>query len=320
MEELVQNKLVEKLKIDLKKESEKIENFISSEVERLGRDGVVIGLSGGLDSSTVAYLCKKVLGKEKILALILPEKDSNPRNIEDARIVAKELDLIRKEIDLTSFFEEIGIYTLSIEKISQDRKLIDDLISENRKLVDDFIKTSKELPSGFPNFYGKKNEFEDSIEKLFPGYTNEMAALITAKTRLRMIFLHYYAALNHYLVIGTSDKSEWNIGYYDGDAIVQIQPLLHLYKTQIRQLASYLGVPKNIIEKTSSADLFGIGLPNEVLIGLSYELLDSILYGLDHQYSAKEIITLTGAKEEQIEAVVQLVAADKIRKSLPSFL
>ena len=135
-----------------------------------------------------------------------------------------------------------------------------------------------------------------------------------------MVFLYYYAALNKYLVAGTSDKTEWSIGYYDGDAIVDIQPLLHLYKTQIRQLASWLGLPNNIVDKPSSGDIFGKGLPNETVIGLSYNLLDSILCGLEHGCSAEEVVGASGATEKQIQLVRQLVETDNIRKCLPSRL
>lgn len=158
------------------------------------------------------------------------------------------------------------------------------------------------------------------IGRALSRYGRQVAAIAAVKTRSRMVFLYYYAALNNYLVVGTSDKTEWSIGYYDGDAIVDIQPLVHLYKTQIRRLAAYLGLPKKIIEKPSSGDIFGKGLANEAVIGLSYELLDSILHGLEHCCSIKEIMDLTGASEKQIQAILQLVETDKIRKCLPSSL
>lgn len=306
------NLLKKLLNFDFKKEEERIENFIKDEMKRLGKDGVLIGLSGGLDSSTVVYLAKNALGKEKILALILPERDSNLKNIENAKLIAKKLDLNFKEIDLSPFFGKMGIYELSIEKMPQ-----------NRKLLEGFIKKLK-IPSlfafGFPTFFSEGKKFKGFTGKIFSKYKNETLALVNAKTRLRMVFLYYYAALENYLVCGTSDKTEWNIGFYDGDAIVDIQPLIHLYKTQIKQLASFLGVPKEIIQKPSSGDLFGKGLPNEILIGLSYEILDSILYGLEHRYSREEIIKATGVKKEQIEIVLKLIETEKIRKSLSSKL
>lgn len=120
--------------------------------------------------------------------------------------------------------------------------------------------------------------------------------------------------------MGTSDKSEWQIGYYDGDAIVETQPLIYLYKTQIKNLALTLGLPKNIIEKPSSGDIFGRGIANEVIIGMPYETLDSILYGLEKDLPIEEITHLTGRSQKEIESISQLTKLAKIRKSLPSFL
>lgn len=310
------NKLLEKLIIDPEKEAEKIKNFILSEVKRLKKEGVVIGLSGGLNSSTVAYLCKSVLKKERILGLILPERDSDPRNIEDARMIAREFDLSVKEMSLSPLLKKMGVYKLGVEKIPQNRKLTE-------KLVEKFQKSLKEpslFASGFPFFFGKKIERKGKIGKAILKYEKEVAALVTAKTRLRMLLLYYFSALNDSLVCGTSDKTEWSIGYYEGDAICDIQPLVHLYKTQIRQLAHYLRLSPNILEKPSSGDLFGKGLANEIVVGLSYELLDSILYGLNNKYSIKGISELTGATEKQIKAIFQLVETDKTRKTLPSSL
>ncbi len=307
---------LERLVINPEKEAERIKSFVVSEVGRLGREGAVIGLSGGLDSSTVAYICREALGKGKILGLILPETDSDPRNVEDARMIAKELGVTTKEIDLTPFFDGMGLYRLSLERMPKSRKFIEGFIEKLQK-------TSRE-PSlfalGFPAIFGQRGESRGMIGRALSRYGRQVAAIAAVKTRSRMVFLYYYAALNNYLVVGTSDKTEWSIGYYDGDAIVDIQPLVHLYKTQIRRLAAYLGLPKKIIEKPSSGDIFGKGLANEAVIGLSYELLDSILHGLEHCCSIKEIMDLTGASEKQIQAILQLVETDKIRKCLPSSL
>ena len=308
------NKLMDSLNIDPKKEVERIENFITDEVKRLGKEGVVIGLSGGLDSSVCAFLSKNSLGKKRILALILPERDSELKNIEDARMIAKKIALPTKEIDLTPFLEEIGVYKLFSQRISQNREFVEKLIKKLEKI---FNQPSL-FAFGFPIFFGQEKSLKNILSrKIFLSYAKKIAALATAKTRLRMLFLYYFAAFKNYLVLGTTDKSEWSIGFYEGDAISHLQPLKHLFKTQIRKLATYLSLPKQIIEKSSSGDLFARGIPNELLIGLSYEILDSILAGLEQGYSLKEIENLTKANQKQIQAISRLVKIDKIRKSLP---
>lgn len=270
-----------------------------------------MGLSGGLDSSTIAFLVKEALGRERIFALILPERDSDPENIKNARNIAKALDLNYKEIDLTPILEKIGVYKLSIEKIPQNRNLIESFIKKQ--------KTPSLFAQGFSSFY-EEVELAGPIKKIFSKIKNETAALVTLKTRLRMVFLYYFARLKNYLVLGTSDKTEWQIGYYDGDAIVDVQPLLHLYKTQIRKLAEFLGVPKEIIEKPSSGDIFGKGVANEIVIGLPYEKLDLILYYLEKGEKIEKIAPQTDIEKEKIKAISKLVSLEKLRKSLPSFL
>lgn len=296
------------LEITPEEEAERIKGFIKRELETLHKDGVIIGLSGGLNSSTIVFLANEALGKEKIFVLILPERDSDPENIKNARKVVKILDLPYREIDLSQILEKFGLYQLSVEKLPQ-----------NRNFLETFIKISKTpflFSQGFFSFY---TEFKISTmtKKFLSKYRNEILALVTLKTRLRMVFLYYYARLKNYLVLGTSDKTEWTIGYYDGDVIVDIQPLLHLYKTQIKKLAEFCGVPKEIIEKPSSGDIFGKGIANEIVIGMPYQTIDSILYYLEKGYSIERIADLLGVERKGIVAISNLITFEKIRKSIP---
>jgi len=121
-------KRLQGLAFDPKREGERITSFVRSEVKRLGREGVVIGLSGGLDSSTVAYICREALGRESILGLILPETDSDPGNTDDARTVARELGLTAKEIDLTPVLDTLGVYQLSLERMPKSRGFVEGFV------------------------------------------------------------------------------------------------------------------------------------------------------------------------------------------------
>jgi len=133
--------------------------------------------------------------------------------------------------------------------------------------------------------------------------------------------LYHYAALNDYLVVGTTDRSEWSIGFYDkyGDAASDISLLRHLYKTQIRALARYLGVPEPIISKPSSGDL-AAGLPNEVVIGLTYEQLDATLYGLEQELPEDSIAAQVGVSRKAVQAVRQAMQVAQVREGLPLHL
>jgi len=310
--------LMEKLKINTKAEVERIEKFISTQLEDLGKDGVVLGLSGGLDSSVCAYLCTRVLRKDKILTFILPEKDNNPLNMEHAELISKTLQLSTKTINLTSFLEQIGVYRLFKDEERNDRKIAEKLINGLTKV----LKTPSLYSTAMSFQYNGKFVLKEKIErKLLLPFSNKFLALTYAKVRLRMLFLYYYAALNNYLVIGTTDKTEWTVGFYDkyGDGANDITLLRHLYKTQIRQLASYLSVPNEIIQKPSSGDLIA-KLPNEVIMGFTYEKLDQILYGLERGMQDEDIAKEVSVDMRSIQAIKTAITMEQVKREMPRHL
>jgi NAD+ synthase len=146
-------------------------------------------------------------------------------------------------------------------------------------------------------------------------------AFMLGKLRLRMIMLYHHAALNNCLVAGTLDKSEWSIGFYDryGDGACDLALLVHLYKTQIRALARHLGLPPRIVTKPSSGDLFR-GTPNEALIGMSYEQLDAVLWGLERGLPEEEICMQVSVGLARVEEVCRAAQATRARDDLPAHL
>ncbi len=303
------------LRIDPAQEEQKIISFLKGGLKDLNRGGAVIGLSGGLDSSACAYILRKALGKDKILALILPERDSSKVNMEHARLVAKNLDLHVEEIDLTGILERIGVYNLISEKEAADRKPLEALIKKISRLTG---KPSL-FSTGISLMYGAEQGAFKKLAMTFLGdYLSRFPAFALTKVRVRMVLLYFHAMLHNYAVIGTTDKTEWTLGFYDkyGDGADDITLLRQLYKTQIRRLASFIGVPEAIISKPSSADLIA-GLPNESLIGFTYEQLDSILCCLEHGFSEKEIIQMLGLSQKAIDSIKEAIDVNKKIQSLP---
>jgi len=184
----------------VKRAIDRIMEFIRREVEESGVSGVVLGLSGGIDSSLTAALCVRALGRDRVLGLIMPTSFTPKEDLDDA-------------INLAG---EIGIKTEII------------------------------------NIDGICNAFVDAlqIDPNNPAYKMPLANL---RARIRMAILYFYANLYNYLVVGTSDRSEYLIGYFTkyGDGAADIFPIRHLYKTQVRELASYLGLPERIVKKSS---------------------------------------------------------------------
>lgn len=300
----------ERLAFDMEKTRRDIVEFVRTEVKDFRADGALIGLSGGLDSSTVAYLCVEALGKDKVFGLILPERDSNPENTEDGISLAKGLGIQYQKIDLSPILRDLGAYELMSHEEASDRTAMNRVVDRIKRM------TGKQSPFAeqFSSLY-RANVGSEPSQPL----TRPWIAFAMAKTRTRMMVLYFHAILKNYLVVGTTDLSEYCIGFYDkyGDGASDISILKHLYKTQIQQLAKNIGVPEHIVTKPSSGDLFGMAIPNESIIGLSYQQLDSILCGIMDGIPDAEVSSGAGVKLDTVGSVKKAMKAARFRESLP---
>ena len=240
------------LRINLPAVERKLVAFIKRKVRGAGCEGAVIGLSGGMDSSVVATLCKKALRKINVLGISMPEVGiTYPRDVADARDVSNKLGIRFKVVDIT------------------------------------------------PVLWGiRKNLFDFRDKARIP------AANI--RPRVRMTIIYYYANLLNRLVVGSSNRSELLAGYFTkhGDNAADLMPLGCLYKTQVRQLAAHLKVPKRIIEKVPSAGLWR-GQTDERELGLAYEKLDMIYAGLDLALKPDSIADAAGVGIEDVNRFIE---------------
>lgn len=299
--------LAECLRFDPESARIEIVDFIRAQTERFNRSGALVGLSGGLDSSTVAYLCVEALGKGRVFGLVLPERDTAPQNTEDGMRLAESLGIPHEKIDITPFLRDLGAYELFPKELTSSRKAMEGALSLVRRAA------------------GKRSPFAESFSSIYmpagPGndFVNRMHAFMTAKTRARMIVLYFHAIRRNYLVVGTDDLTEQTIGFYDkyGDGACDISALSHLYKSQIKKLAAHIGVPSHIVNKPSSHDLWGQGMPNEEVIGLSYEKLDMVLCGLLAGTREADIAGAAGVSPETIESIKGSIRSERVRRSMP---
>ena len=248
---------------DYKKISKKIEKFLSAYISKSSAKGLVIGLSGGIDSSVVLKLSVNALGQSNVLCLVMPS-DTTPR--EDT---AHAIDLAK---DLKVRYHIIDIYPI-IQK------------------------------------------FEEILPKDKEARGNLMA-------RIRMSLLYYYAGINGYLVAGTSDKSEVQIGYFSkfGDGAADIMPIAVLYKTQVRALAQYLGIPAAIVQKKSSPRLWQNHLAEEE-IGMGYEMIDPILHLLvDKKIQPKDATRKLGVHAKDVNKVQYMIEKSLHKRKPPAIV
>lgn len=293
--------IFELLKLDYELVSKKIEQFIRSFVEVFQREGVIIGMSGGLDSSTMATLCVRALGHDRVFGLLMPERDSEVQNIRDAERLATNLKIEYEVLDITPILKEIGIYNILTDEVVKNKKLLMQKVNEAIR-----VSTFEAKPTDLPIIDIKSGRRAYCFT--FP------------KVRIRSIMLYYKACLKKLLVVGTINKSEYVTSTYDeyGDGACEIAPFRNLYKTQIRQLAQYVGVPENIVKKPSTPDLIeGSVVTDEVLIGLKYETLDTILYFLEKGMKTSEIARELDVDENIVKKVENSVEMAKLRREMP---
>jgi len=293
------------LKIDSKSEVERIGEFIRQELCDMKRGGVVIGLSGGIDSALCAALCVEALGKDKVFGVILPENESNPVSAEYAAKHAEKLGIETETVDITPTLEAFGTYRKRDDAI---RGVFPGYDSQSRSKItlppDLLSKDSLNI------FTLKIDDGKGNVKsaRLNKKALNRIVAATDTKQRTRMVYLYYYAEMKNYLVCGTTNKTEVIEGFFVkyGDGGVDIEPLSHLFKTQVYQLSEHLGVIREIIERAPSSDTWSFQVSDEEFyFRIPYEILDLLLFAWENKIPAEQVCESMNLTKEQVNRAIR---------------
>ena len=299
------------IRIDPRAETDRVCGLLREEVlGTLRRRGLVVGLSGGIDSSVVAALAARALGPQRVLGLLMPERDSTSEALQLGRLVAERLDIEARVEPIEEILSALGCYerqTEAARMVFQDygegwrcKLVIPPLLGADRLNVPHLVATD-------------------------PGGTVQQARMPTAaflqlvaatnfKQRARMTMAYYHADRLAYAVAGTPNHAEYDQGFFvkQGDGAADVKPIAHLYKSQVYALAEHLGIPLEVLSRTPTTDTYSLAqTQEEFYFALPYEPMDLCLWAVDHGVPAAEVAPVIGITEEQVERVFRDIAAKR---------
>jgi NAD+ synthase len=289
------------LRIDVKAEAGRIEDFIRQQVSDQKREGAVVGMSGGVDSALASAMSVRALGKEKVIGLILPERESDPISAQYASRHARNLGIRSITDDITPALEGFGVYNKRDEVI---KKLFPEYTSQYKSKI---TLPADLLAKDAFNFFSLRIDDGRGNTKAARLDNRSLQAIVAAtsvKQRTRMVYLYYYAEANNYLVCGTTNRSEDVQGFFVkyGDGGVDIEPLARLYKTQIYQLAAYVGISQEILDRLPTPDTYSfLQSDEEFYFRMPYATLDLLLYAWENKVPLKEVSRAMSLTEEQVK-------------------
>ncbi|MEO6951672.1 MAG: NAD(+) synthase [Polyangia bacterium] len=276
----------------------------------LRRKGLVVGISGGIDSAVVAALATHALGTDRVFGLFMPERDSSGDSLRLGQLLAETLGIEAIVEELGPALDGIGCYARQLEalravfpdygdgwkcKITLPSVLESDRISISSLTVQD--------PDG-----------KLSTARMPPAAYRQLVAATNYKQRMRKMAEYYHADRLAYAVSGTPNRLEYDQGFFvkQGDGAADVKPIAHLYKTQVYALARHLGVPAEICARPPTTDTYSLEqTQEEFYFALPYDKMDLCLYAVDHGVSAEEAAPAVGVTPQQVERVFKDIEAKR---------
>jgi len=298
------------LKLDTDKEAERIGAFIRDGVfKQLRRKGVVVGLSGGIDSSTVAALAVHALGADRVIGIFMPESDSSDDSLRLGQLLAKKLGIRTFKEDISSILQGAQCYRRRNEAIKavvpqyhagyKSKLVLSSLDSTEFRISYVVV----EDPDG------KQTKVRLTADAFLA-----LVAATNFKQRTRKMMEYYYADRFLYAVAGTPNRLEYDQGFFvkNGDGSADIKPIAHLYKSQVYQMARFLEVPEDILSRPPTTDTYSLAQSQEEFyFSLPYEKMDLCLFGKNHEVPCEEVARLVGLTADQGRRVYRDIDAKR---------
>ena len=276
---------------------------------RLRRRGVVVAISGGVDSAVCAALAVRAFGPERVLALILPERESSTESTVRAKSLAAHLGIRPLVEDIGPVLEAIGCYRRRDEAV---RRALPEYAADWRmKLV-----VAGGIEGGFNHFRliaespaGQRHEARLGLREYL-----QVVAATSFKQRIRKTVEYYHADRMNFAVVGTPNRLEFDQGFFvkNGDGSADLKPIAHLYKSQVYALAAHLQIPPDIATAPPTTDTYSLPQgQDEFYFALPYRQMDLALWALDHGVEAPDLAQTLGISEQEAQHVYADVRAKR---------
>ncbi|MDY7231859.1 NAD(+) synthase [Hyalangium rubrum] len=299
------------LSIDAPVFAEQIAHSIRDQVlGTLRRRGVVVGLSGGVDSAVVAALCVRALGSDKVLGLFMPERDTSEDALRLGQEVANSLGMEALVEDITPALQGVGCYRRQEEAIREvfpeygegwRCKLSLPSVLEGNRV--NLFQLTVQSPDG-----------QQHARRLPARAYLQLVAATNFKQRVRKMLEYYHADRLHRAVAGTPNRLEYDQGFFvkQGDGAADLKPIAHLYKTQVYALAEYLNIPEEVRRRPPTTDTYSLPqTQEEFFFSLPYAQMDLCLYAHDQGLSEEEVAQALGLAVHQVDAVYRDIEAKR---------
>jgi NAD+ synthase len=272
-------------------------------IRRLSRQGAVVGVSGGIDSSTVVALACKALGPERVLGIAMPEQDSSPVSYELAKQLSKQYGFELILENLTPALTGLQCYPRRDEAV---KRVFPDYTPQCKFNI---VLPANILEQDRLNIFRMNIEYPDGrrdTKRIPPKEYLQIVAASNMKQRVRMLMLYYHGEQRNYAVVGTGQRNEHDQGFFVkwGDGGADLKPIAHLYKTQVYQLARALGVPEEILARTPTTDTYSMETTQEdFYYSLPFLTMDLLHHAWKQEVSLVETAKAMELLPEQVERV-----------------